>query len=565
VKLLLVKFWHHVPSHLPSLVYGVVALCIMLPLLAPGYIFALDMVFGPDIQLPPASQSSYPFYVLLNGLGYILNTQIIEKILLFSILLLSGIGAHRLTMYVAAIPTLKGNRLAADDTKPYYAYFSGLLYMVNPFTYDRFMDGQFAVLLGYALLPFFVKLLFGFLFTSPSWRTGLRLTALAIVIGICSIHTIGMLGVLTLVGSLIFIWKNRQDSIRIGRFLVLSLGLITIFMAANSFWLIPLVQGSSSTAGLIQDVDSRHLLAFRTNGSSDWAVVGNMLGLQGYWGEREGRFTTVATAAPWWPLMAAVILLLVFIGGRSYWKYAQVKLIVVTCLIAAILAVGIAADPFKHLNQWLVTNLTFFKGYREPQKLVALLALTYAVLGGLGVLRLSAKAKTVHRQTAHLLLILPFVLTPTMLFGFAGQFKPADYPHDWYTTNQEIVSKAKGGTLFLPWHQYMYYDFANQVIINPAPKFFDGQVIAGDNAEIGLVERQSASHRGKVIEALLKDKNVTNLGAKLAKPNIEFVVLSKTADWKTYSILRRQKDLKLISETESLEVYRNLAYERGTL
>src|SRR6266567_677451 len=142
--------------------YVVLALAILLPLLKSGFILTLDLVFTPVLRMPDHVASSYLLHVALHGLNLVLPSEIIEKLLLFAILLLSGARMHGLVRYIS------GKKL--DTPQEIGAYFAGLFYTLNPFTYDRFMAGQYNILFGYMLIPFFVRALLAFL-KKPAWRT----------------------------------------------------------------------------------------------------------------------------------------------------------------------------------------------------------------------------------------------------------------------------------------------------------------------------------------------------------------------------------------------------------
>ena len=66
-----------------------------------------------------------------------------ERVLLVAIVLLAGLGVHRL---------VAGERAGL-------AAFAGVLYAINPFVYDRLLTGQWFLLLGYAVLPWALRAL----------------------------------------------------------------------------------------------------------------------------------------------------------------------------------------------------------------------------------------------------------------------------------------------------------------------------------------------------------------------------------------------------------------------
>src|SRR6185369_15302574 len=160
----------------PLAVYAGVALLLLLPLLGSGYILTLDMVFTPRVPMPQTVTSSYLFHVLLHALTFVLPSQVIEKGLLVSIVLLAGVGMHRLLRQIM-LP-IGGSGLAA--------YVGGLFYIINPYTYSRFMAGQYSVLLGYALVPFFFAALLRLL-ANLSVRRAIVVVCWAVVVSIVSI------------------------------------------------------------------------------------------------------------------------------------------------------------------------------------------------------------------------------------------------------------------------------------------------------------------------------------------------------------------------------------------
>src|SRR5690242_11575962 len=107
--------------------YVLVAFVVLMPLLRPGFILTLDMVFTPHLPMPDVTSSSYAFHALLHFLNLLIPADIIEKCLLFAILLLSGIGMHRLI------------RLLVAKGRPgeWGIYTASLFCMLNPFTYSR--------------------------------------------------------------------------------------------------------------------------------------------------------------------------------------------------------------------------------------------------------------------------------------------------------------------------------------------------------------------------------------------------------------------------------------------
>jgi hypothetical protein len=342
---------------------------------------------------------------------------------------------------------------------------------------------------------------------------------------------------------------------------------IGIFLLLNSFWIIPTLTSTTPRETLIGQFDRRHLLSFRTDGANDASVVGNVIAMYGYWGDREGRYTLPRSIMPLWPLLLLSILGLVGYGFYKTKSNPISQTLAASALLATIVAVGIIAAPFSYINEWLLSAIPALSAFREPQKFVTLIVLFYAVLGGVGLeylqhsKRIQSLFTTHYRVAISGALIIPFIYTPTLMWGFAGQLHSATYPADWAIADQQYIHAAAGKTLFLPWHQYMYLDFAGRVTSNPAPAYFGPKVISGTNVEIGLIDYQSSNKSSQDIETILQHKDPQALGEDLATMGIQYVVISKNADWKRYGYFD-QSGLEKVQDSPTLVVYRNKTFRQ---
>lgn len=537
--------------------YGFIALMILLPLLKPGYVLTLDMVFTPRIPMPTEMGNNYLFISSLHFLNYLIPSQIIEKILLFLIIFLSGIGMHRL------IPT----------KNKWPKYFAALLYIFNPFVYSRFMAGHWVLLLAYAIFPFAVKSILDF-FKAPDFKKALKIVIWLILISIFSLHSIIMIFVFFAFAFIFFIYKNRKNKQEIVKILKLTAFIGLAFLLLSCYWLVPFFTQSTPTSELISSFDPRHILGFQTVADKNFGVLFNTAALYGFWGENEGRYEIGKQVIPFWYIISIIIFLLVIWGVISNFikknRRTEILIFVATSILAFILAVGVAYSPMSKFILWLYQKIPLLKGFREPQKFVALLVLSYAYLGALGVDDLLNRARRVKRFPRLLnmflpsiFLIIPLIYSPIMLWGFGGQLKAADYPKDWYQMNETLkADKEDFRVLFLPWHQYIGLLFAGRVIANPAQNFFEKPIIQGDNMEFGQIYSQSNNPDSKYIEdnIIKKGASIENAGEILLPLNIKYIILAKEADWKSYEYLDKQKDLKIFSETDNLKVYQNLEF-----
>lgn len=541
--------WASKGRRLIWLEYSALALFILLPLLPFGYILTLDLVFTPHAAWPQQITNTYPLQAILWALQNILPGDIVEKLVLFSILLLSGVGAHLLVSSLRVEKKLRTFWGVA-------AYFAGILYMINPFTYSRFMAGQWMVLLGYALLPFFVGSSVAFL-RDPSWKRGSVLGLWSALLLTMSLHHAGMLVVIILWVLVVGVWHYRQDSHLLKRFvggLALAGGAFTIL---SGYWLIPALLGCGTIGKSIASFDNAHFMAFATNGSGSLGALGEVVRLQGFWAEAQNLFALPQALVPAWGILFLVVWLLVVFGGIKAWRTHRLIISLGCVLIGA--GVVVSATPFL---QWVGGFIPFVNGYREPHKFVNLVALGFILLGAFGVAYFlewvrRKRGEVAVRVATVVCLCLPLVLTPTMFWGFSGQLAPRAYPLEWESMNQRIKQEIPDGkrVLFLPWHQYAIYSFSgSRIIANPAQKFFEAPTIVSDEPEFRDVPPTVPNDEKRRISAALSRPE--SLRRLLADLNVEYIILANEQDAKKYEYLNRLDGIRLVDTNEKLKLYR---------
>jgi hypothetical protein len=486
---------------LPIGFFALLSWLIMAPLLRPGFIFALDMVPTPIWRLPASSNSSYPFYALMHVLNVVVPGDVLQKILLCTMFFVMGLGAYRLA-----------SSLEWSLQKPgavYGAYVTGLLYVVNPYTYSRFMAGQYAVLLGYALLPWFARSLLQLL-QRPSWRQAVRLGLWTALIGIVSLHTLGLVALLAIGGTVAGVWYARRNQhlspgtrLTLRQLIAFSLLAGMIFVAVSGFWLLPLALGRGSTATAIHGFGVGDQQAFAAVGSGAAGRLAHIGRLEGFWAEGTGLYRVPDELGPIWWLTLFVLLALVALGTARYWRHgsrATVVALSTVVVVAALFAAGVGMD-------WLSTHNTLFAGYREPHKFTGLVALAYAICAGSGVVVVFGWAQRRAKQFVPviiaLLLPMPYLLTSAMPLGGGGQLVVGHYPGGWSHVNTLLDrDHTTYQVLFLPWHLYMHFDFAETIVANPAANFFDKPTLISNNPEFG---GSSPSSHNPAVDTLSKN------------------------------------------------------------
>jgi hypothetical protein len=556
----------------PYLVYGILALAILGCLLLPGYVLTLDLNFSPTLHNSPyfwglsewatsvygAGVASNPFFIIMQWLSKIIPMWVIEKVILFLILFLSGLGAHKLISH-----------------KSPGGYFAGILYMINPFVYSRFMAGQWGVLWAYAWLPIatgaFIKLL-----SEENRKSAVKMAVLATLVGMLQVQGFFILFLTCFIILFIKVILDRTK-IKAWQSLKWSAGAAVIFLVLNLYWLVPFFTSTGTALNQLSQTDQA---AFAPSNVGEPGILFNILSMHGFW--RDSYIYAKDILPFWWVLFVLLLFLAAYgfickvfpssrdsePGQKPARRWLPIAFAIME-ITGFILALGAATDYTRPLFEWLWDKIPFFRIFRDSQKFVALLCLSYAYLGGLGINELVDTLKQRIRRlfkTGLMTLIIlslaaPFIYSFT-IFGFYGQLGVTDYPQAWYEVNDYLKRDSNdNNVLFLPWHMYMDFSWlpdTDKRLLNPSPQFFDKPVIAGDNIEIPGTYSESSDPISKYIEFLLSRRNeINNLGELLAPLNVKYIILVNEADYELYDFLYRQEDLKVEFQKPGITLFNN--------
>lgn len=531
--------------------YAALSLLILGPLLKPGYILLLDYVVGPHPKFlidGDAAYNSWPVFTLLYSLSKIIPSWLVQKTVLFGVLFTAGIAMH-----IVVPVKSQGAR-----------YFAGTLYMVNPFVFARLQAGHIGLLLGYSIAPFVAFAFLRFL-REPDIKNAIKAGLWLTILALFSLHSLFVLLILA-IGLGVFALNNRRDRDYLSHLAKGFVVFLLVFLILNAFWLVPFVFGRSP----VSSIDIRHVKDFETRPDGQFGVIFSVAGMHGFW---HTQMFNLKKAVPVWPVLFLLILALAVYGLISAVRDEDLRLpaivLALTTALAVPLAAGTASWAVKDVWLWMFNHVPFFKGYREPQKFVALIALTYAYLGAVGVDNIIRQAGKRYKGGFLRHLPVVFVLsaiitvviyTYPMFWGLGGEMRSVGYPDSWYRAN-EIMQKdpTEGKALFLPWHLYMRFRFNHvyRVVANPADQFFQRPVIRGDNLELKEVYTTSKDPASrKVEESIDKGKNGLSVAPDLSRLGVRYVVLAKNDDWREYRWLYRQKQLVKVYETSDIVLFK---------
>ncbi len=545
----------------PLIFYSGVSLLILGPLLQPGYILTLDMVFTPQMPWPDQLMPSSPFYVMLHWLSAVIPADIIQKGILFMIFTLAGLGMYRVVHTVWAYDAKSSSSFLS-----WTMLLPGLLYQLNPFTFTRFMVGHFAVLLGYMLLPWLVRSLLLFL-RHPSYKKAITVAILFTIMAIFSIHTFAISLCVTVLITTAEVIRRRQVVRRYLSVLWRPLGLVFVLtIIGNSYWLYGVVNGGGPLLATIQDFTYADRLAFATVADSTIGLFGNVLALYGFWGDNFSLYTLPKDEYGWWLAPTLIIGTAIILGAITAIKQRKKHAIplVLVGMGATIMTMGSAGHIFAESVKWLYTIFPLMDGFREPQKWSMLLPLVYACFLAYFFLWMAAAKGRLVRIRHVVAIIATFailVATPSLFWGASGQLSASRYPDDWYKVNALLEHNKK--VLFLPWHHYMTFGFAHRIVANPADHFFAAHIITNDDPELAGSSAYVQYPQNRTIKAILDKSDAAALANYLLQNDIEYVILAKEYDFQKYLPILQASTFQKQYDGDDIILY-TLFYEKRT-
>ncbi|GGV09250.1 hypothetical protein GCM10010182_30920 [Actinomadura cremea] len=444
----------HLAAALTGLVLGVV---VVGPGLAPGFVLSYDMVFVPDpaftamtFGLTGTVPRHVPSDALAVALGTVLPGDVAQKLLLLAIFVLACASAASL------VPTERlAPRLAA-----------GVVYAWNPFVAERLLLGQWALLLGYAALPWALAAAA----RAGERGGGRRLVRALLPAAVGGFAALAVSGLAALVVALL---AGRRAA---GR----AAGRVVAAAAPLSLpWLVP---GLLRPGGVPGDDSAVGLFAARAD--TPFGTLGSLLALGGVW---NGETVPDGYGAP----VTATLWLVAMVGAlAAFWAWtrdepwpatARRGFAAAGAVGFAVAALGAVAEP---VLAWLIGLWPGFAVLRDGQQFVAPLAVVVAVGVGMAADR-AARARLPLVPVG--IAVVPVLLLPTLAWGAAGELRAVQYPDDWARARQIINGDpAAGDVLLLPWAQYRSYEWNHgRRVLDPLPRYLDRRVIVNDAVTVG--------------------------------------------------------------------------------
>ena len=493
----------------------------------------------------------------------VLPADVVQKLVLLAIFVLACSGAAALL-----------------DREPRPARLAaGVFYAWNPYVAERLIIGQWALLLGYAGLPWVLRAVLprggdppgspdpgG----KPSPRPPLARLALALlpatVGGFAAMAVTALVAVPAAVlsrgyGCAVLAARGggprppRQGMTRSAR----RAGVALAALAAGSLpWLIP---------SLLRPVyaDPASVAAFASRADTPFGSLGSLLMLGGAW---NAQTVPRAYGGPWSALWLAVVIVglaayLLFAARQRRWPGLGVA--AVAGLVIA--ALGVTA-PGRDLLRSMISAWPGFAVLRDAQQFIAPLALAGAAgfglavaaalnpgplapagpehhgpfghralepkspigLGAAGtVLAIRKPGSPARRDVAGTVLavvalLAPLLLLPGLAWGAAGRLRPAWYPAAWLAAARSLdASPARGSVLLLPWATYRTPPWNHgEVVLDPWTRLLSRPVIWNDGTQVGAVALVPDDPRARSLSAAIAGGGP--LTAALRAAGVRFVL-----------------------------------------
>ncbi|MEV5889682.1 hypothetical protein [Nonomuraea fuscirosea] len=471
-----------------SALLGLALGCLALgPALGWGFTLLQDMVFVPEPEFSPftfgmagGAARVVPSDAVVTALAQVLPAELVQKAILLAVFVLGCSGAALL------LPSGSlGPRLVA-----------GACYVWNPYVAERLLIGQWALLLGYAGLPWVVRAV---------WAG--RRVALAMLPAAVGGFAAMTVTAITSVPVALSRWKaGPRDQDQAGPpeqrwWGVMRLaGLLALFSLP---WLVPTALRPHGIAG-----DPVGVEAFAARADTPFGAVGSLLSLGGIWNMYAvppGYESGVGAVARLALTLAGVV---AFLRSRAPYRTG---LAVAAGAGLAVACVGVS-EPGREAFKWLIEVWGGFAVFRDAQQFVAPLALVAAL--GLGALAESVAGSVVgsvagRRAWTVALALVPLAVLPTMAWGSLGRLGSVSYPASW-TAAREIIRRdpAPGDVLVLPFESYRQFPWnGGRAVLDPAQRFFatpGRRVVSSDAVRVGGLVVRSEDPRAREVERVLE-------------------------------------------------------------
>lgn len=473
----------------------VLALLVVGPLLAPGYLLLRDAVSTPRSYLSDTALglTSAPratpqdFAVALAS--HLVDGGVVVKILLVLGLWLAGWGAARLV--AVALPCAGASGQFVGTTVAIW----------NPYVAERLLQGHWSLLVGYGCLPWVAAAMLTLRTTAASL---FGFCGLAFWIALAGLTPTGLL----LAATVALVCVAAPGTGRPRRWCAAA-ALGAALLAALP-WLTASVMGSSLTAHTA--ANRLGVEAFAPRAEPGLGTLASLASLGGIWNGDAvpGSRTTL------FAVFSAVVLLGVVAAGlpTAIRRPAAVPLLVLA-VVSVLVPAALATEPGLQLLSAVVDALPGFGVLRDGQKWVALAVPGYVLAGAGAVVTLRRWLRLSGTAAPALVCCLTLLLAlPDLAWGVFGKVAPVRYPRGW-TAVAATIDAQPGAVAVLPAGTMRLFPWSGPApVLDPLPRWVRADVLStGDLVISGTTIAGEGAHARAVQGLLLSGPDPAALAA----------------------------------------------------
>ncbi|KQH75184.1 hypothetical protein AO501_24145 [Mycobacterium gordonae] len=481
----------------PSAYALALALLVVGPLLAPGYLLLRDAVSTPRSYLSDtalgltAAPRATPQDFAVALASHVLDGGVVVKALLILGLWLAGWGAARLVAAVLPDAGAGGQFVAIT------------LAIWNPYVAERLLQGHWSLLVGYGCLPWVATAMLGL-------RAGGGFFSLAFWIALAGLTPTGLI----LAATVALVCVAAPGT---GRPRWLCAGVSLGFSVVGALpWLTASLVGSSLSVGNGAGVD-----AFAPRAEPGLGTLFSLAGLGGIWnGAAVPASRTTLFAVP-----AVVVLLGLVAAGlpRVVRLRAAVPLLALAA-VAVVVPAALATVPGLHVLRTAVDAVPGLGVLRDGQKWVALAMPGYAVAAAGAVVTLRRwlpSAVTAVACCVALVLVLP-----DLAWGVWGRVAPVRYPSGW-TAVAARINAEPGPVAVLPAGTMRHFAWSGAApVLDPLPRWVRADVLTtGDLVISGVTVPGEGDHARDVQRLLLSGEEPSRLADALSNEGVAWLAV----------------------------------------
>lgn len=459
----------------------VLALLVVGPLLAPGYLLLRDAVSTPRSYLSDTALglTSAPratpqdFAVALAS--HLVDGGVVVKALLVLGLWLAGWGAARLVEVALPGAGAPGQFVATT------------LAIWNPYVAERLLQGHWSLLVGYGCLPWVATTMLTLRAGSGSFFGLAFWTALA------GLTPTGLLlaATVALVCALVpGTGRPRRwcAAVAVGAALVAALP-----------WLVASVLGASLTAH--SAANRLGVEAFAPRAEPGLGTLASLASLGGIW---NGDAVPPSRATLFAVSSAVVLLGIVAAGLPAAARRPVAAPLLVLAAVSVLVPAALATGPGLHLLGTVVDAVPGFGVLRDGQKWVALAVPGYALAGAGAVVTVRRWVPLATDVVTALVCCVALLLAlPDLAWGVWGKVSPVHYSRGWAAVAATINARPAAVAVLPAGTMRLFFWSGAAPVLDPLPRWLRADVLSSGDLVISGTTIAGEGARARAVQELM--------------------------------------------------------------